>query len=60
MGGRISEKNLTNEIVSSAFGAVIVKYNSCIIINRTVFGSPNMIWWKNGNDKNRAVHRDYL
>ena len=30
----MSEKNLTTEIVSSAFGVVIVKYNSCIIINR--------------------------
>jgi len=56
----MSEKNLTTEIVSSAFGVVIVKYNSCIIINRILFGSPNMIWWKNGNDKNRAIYRDYL
>jgi len=56
----MSEKNLTTEIVSSAFRVVIVKYKSCVIINRILFGSPNMIWWKNGNDKNRAVCRDYL
>ena len=40
----MSEKNLTTGIVSSAFGVVIVRYNSCIITNRIWFGFPNMIW----------------
>ena len=36
---------------------VMVKYNPADIFNRKLFGLPK--WWKDGNKKNRAVHRGY-